>query len=214
MKRILLTGAAVAGLFTAGITTAASAAPAKFKTKNVTRFVTVTQTKLKTETKTVSSNATCKLALTTMAPPGTVTVTQGGQTGQQYGSAHCPHPLSSGAARASFALDDAGDLSGKIQHWFKTGTVFGTYTMSPTAPTGPPTTTSFASSAFTGTVKITGGGGALAGTTGTGTMSCTSDDSVHYSCTEKVKLSQTVKVQVPVKTKVRTKVTVHVKVPA
>ena len=213
MKRILLTGAAVAGLFTAGITAAASAAPVKYTTKNVTKYVTVTETKLKSETKTVSASATCKLTLTTQADAGTTAVTAGGESGSQFGDATCPTPLRGGALKATFTQDDSGDLSGSIQHWFKTGTVYGTYSLQPGAPVGPPTSTSFGQAAFTGTMTIKGAGGALSGTTGTGKLTCSTDDSVHYSCTEKLSLKQTVTEMVPTKVKVRTKVVVKVKVP-
>jgi hypothetical protein len=187
LKRILLTGAAVAGLFTAGITTAASAAAAAPATS---------QKHLTTTTKTVSASATCKVSLTTAAPTGSIDITAGGDSGSQFGKQACGTPLGAGLSHATFALDDAGDLSGSIQHWFPTGQVFGTYTMAPGAASGPPTATSFGQASYDGTVTIKGGTGALKGATGTGTISCSTNDAVHYSCTEKLKLAQTVKVAV------------------
>jgi hypothetical protein len=172
LKRILLTGAAVAGLFTAGITTAASAAATP------------------PTTKTVTATAKCKVRLTTQATPGQIAVTAGGDSGNQFGKQSCGKPIGAGLTHATFSLADSGDLSGSIQHYFTSGQVFGTYTMSPTS-TG---TFSFGSAEFEGTVTIKGGTGALKGATGTGTIDCTTNDSVHYSCTEKLKLSQTVKV--------------------
>ena len=187
MKRILLTGAAVAGLFTAGITAAATAAsPKPAKSTN--------QTSLKTTTKTVSASATCKVTLTTMAPPGSIDVTAGGDSGTQFGKQGCGKPLGSGISHATFALDDAGDLSGTVQHWFTTGQLFGSYQLTPAEASGPPTATSFGQASYTGTITIKGGTGALKGATGSGKMTCSTMDAVHYSCTEKVKLSQTVKV--------------------
>jgi hypothetical protein len=186
LKRILLTGAAVAGLFTAGITTAAASA--------ATSRPAASQKKLTTTTKTVSASATCKVNLTTAAPLGSIDVTAGGDSGSQFGKQSCGTPLGAGVSHATFALDDAGDLSGSIQHWFPTGQVFGTYTLTPGAAAGPPTSTSFGQASYTGTLTIKGGTGALKGATGTGTMTCSTNDAVHYTCTEKLKLTQTVKV--------------------
>jgi hypothetical protein len=205
LKRSVLIGTAVAGLFTTGITAAASAATPK--TKSV--YVTVTESKTKTEMKSVAVNATCKLALTTVIPGGTNAVLPGSQSGTNAGSTSC-QGLGAGISRQSFSLNTSGDLTGKIQHWFGAGTVFGTYTLSPSAPSGPPTSTNFGQAAYSGTVKITGGGGGLKGTTGTAKLSCTTNDSVHYSCTEALKLTQMVKVTTVTHVPVRKKVTVRV----
>lgn len=190
MKRIVLMGTAVAALFTAGITTAATAAAS-----------TKAHTKTKIEKKTIHVNATCKLALTTVAPSGTTGVTPGSATGNNYGTSNCGKSLSSGAARQTYSLTDAGALTGKIQHWFKIGTVYGTFTLTEMPASAPPTTTTFGAASYSGSVKITGGGGLLKGTTGGGTMSCSTTDSLHYTCTEKLKLAQTIKVAVKVHTR-------------
>jgi hypothetical protein len=191
LKRIVLMGAALAGLFTAGIAATASAAtPA---TKYVTKY--------KTETKTVHAHAKCKLALTTVAPPGTSAVEAGSPAGTNYGTSNCAS-AGGGVARQVYAEDSAGDLTGKVQQWFKTGTLYGTFSLTPSSPTGPPTATTFGAAAYTGTVTITAGGGALKGTTGSGTMSCSTTDSLHYTCTESLKLTQTVKALVKVREKV------------
>lgn len=181
MKRILLMGTAVSALFTAGISTATAVAASPTKTVK------------KTVTKTVPVSATCKLALTTLAPAGSTAPVAGGQQGVNAGATSCNAPLSRGFSRQSYTLDTAGDLNGKIQSWFGSGSVFGTYTLTPSSASGPPTTSSFGSAAYTGTVKITGASGTLKGATGTGTLTCSTSDSVHYNCTEKLKLTQKVK---------------------
>jgi hypothetical protein len=188
LKRILLTGAAVAGLFTAGITaaTAAASTPAKSHTKTTTT------------TKTVSASASCKVSLATAAPAGSTSVVAGGESGSQFGKQSCGTPLGSGLAHATFTLADSGDLSGSIQHYFTTGQVFGTYALTPGSASGPPTATSFGEASYTGTITIKGGTGALKGATGSGTLACSTVDAVHYTCTEKLKLTQAVKVTAPV----------------
>jgi hypothetical protein len=189
LKRILLTGAAVAGLFTAGITTAATAAGPKPASSTIQKKLTTT--------KTVTASATCKVNLTTAAPLGSIDVTAGGSSGIQFGKQFCGTPLGAGISHATFTLSDSGDLSGSIQHWFPSGQVFGTYTLTPGASSGPPTATSFGQASYDGTVTIKGGTGALKGATGSGTMTCSTNDAVHYTCTEKLKLAQTVQVAAP-----------------
>ena len=157
MKRICLMGAALAGLFTAGITTAASAAPAKFKT--VTKTVIETQTKL--QAKTVRSHVSCKPDLLVQVPAGSTTIIQGSETGSMFGSAGCGTPVFRGVSRLSYTQDTGGDLTGPFQQWFNTGTLFGTFTLTPAPTTGPPTTTSFTQQSYAGTIKFTGGTEAL-----------------------------------------------------
>jgi len=178
LKRIVPLGAAVAALFTAGITTAAMAAPSAKAHKT------------KTEKKTVHVNASCKLAVTTVAPAGTTGVTAGSATGTNYGTSHCGKPLSVGAVRQTYSLTDEGAMTGKIHDWTKTGTVFGTFDLTEMAASGPPTSTTFAAATYSGSVKISGGSGMLKGTTGTGTMTCKTPDSLHYACTVKLHLTQ------------------------
>jgi hypothetical protein len=195
LKRIVLMGAAFAGLFTAGIAATASAATPATR---VTKYAT----------KTVHATATCKLALTTVAPPGSSAVEAGSPAGTNYGTSSCAGGKP-GTARQVYTEDSAGDLTGKVQQWFATGTLYGTYTLTPSSSSGPPTTTTFGAASYSGTVTLTGAGGALKRTTGSGKMTCSTTDSVHYSCTESLKLTQTVKTLVPYKAKVREKVSIR-----
>lgn len=179
MKRIVFTGAAVAALFTAGIPAAALAASPAHHTKK------------KATTKTVTTYVSCKLSLTTVAPPGSSGVTAGTTSGLNYGKSTCSsaHP---GAARQMFAIDTAGDMSGKVQQWFATGSLYGTFQLTAASLTGPPTAGSFGKAKYAGTVKLAGASGLLKGITGTGTMACYTPDSLHFTCVEKLTLSQTV----------------------
>jgi hypothetical protein len=181
LKRIVLIGAAAAGVLSAGIPAAASAAATKSTHRN-------TSTHLRSEASTPATKATCKFVLTTVAPGGSSTVEPGTADGYQYGATKC-HGLSSGVARDVFSTDTSGDLTGKIQQWFRGGTIYGTFDLTPQPASGPPTTTSFTAASYSGTVKYTGAQGLLKGTTATGTLSCSTTDSTHYSCTESLELT-------------------------
>jgi hypothetical protein len=179
LKRIVLIGAAAAGLMTAGIPVAASAAMTKTTPRTVTRAASSGGVK-----------STCKFVLTTVPPSGSSTVEPGTASGFQYGATRCSGAgLSAGVARDQYSTTDAGDLTGRIQQWFRGGTVYGTFDLAPNPASGPPTTTSFAAASYTGTVKYTNAQGLLRGTTATGTLSCSTNDSTHYSCTEDLKLT-------------------------
>ena len=215
MKRICLMGAAVAGLFTAGLPAVASAATKSAPTtKTITKYKTVTKTTTKIETKTVHSTVACKPSLTVQIPAGATSLTQGTPTGTMLGDTGCGTPLFQGLTTAAFAEDNAGDLTGSLTQFFKTGSVKGSFDLSPAESTAPPTTATFTEQDYSGTVKITGGSEALKGVTGTGKMTCSTLDEIHYACSNSLKLSQTVKVPVAVKVKVRVPYKVTVKVPA
>ena len=185
MKRIVLMGTAVAALFTAGITTAASAAASKTKTKSV------------------SINSTCKLTLTTVAPPGSLGVIPGTAQGANLGVTSCGKPLGKGLTRQSFTLDEAGDLAGDIEHLFRGSSLYGSYKLTESAQTGPPTATNFGEASYAGTVHFYGAHGALRGTTGTAELNCNTTDSLHYACTEKLSLKQPETVPTTVKAAVK-----------
>jgi hypothetical protein len=183
VKRIYLVGAAMAALLIAGIVTApASASPAAKKPTSVNK-------KPVTKLEPVKTTLTCSLKLVTEIPSDDVTVTQGGESGTQYGRAGCAKPLFSGVEQSSFLQDESGDLSGKYQQWFNSGSLFGEYTLT-AQDTGPPTTTSFTNASYTGTISVTNGTGVFKKATGTGTLACTTTDLAHYACTEKLKLVQ------------------------
>ena len=185
MKRICLVGAAMAALLTAGIVTApASATPAAKKPASVNR-------KPGTKLESVKTTLTCTLKLVTQIPSNDVTVTQGAESGTQYGRAGCAKPLFSGVEQSSYLQDESGNLSGKYQQWFNAGSLYGDYTLT-AQDTGPPSTTSFTNASYTGTVTVTNGTGFLKKSAGSGTLACTTTDLAHYACTEKLELIQQV----------------------
>jgi hypothetical protein len=166
VKRICLLGAAMAGLLVAGVATAPAA----------TTHSTKKSTKL-----------TCTLKLVDQIPSDDTAVTQGAGSGTQFGTAACGKPLGRGVEQDSFTLDDAGDLVGPYQQWFNTGSVRGQYVLTPNDSQSP--TLTFSQASYSGTIKVTGGTGAFNKASGTGTLTCSTQDSAHYSCTEKLKLS-------------------------
>jgi len=185
VKRICLVGAAMAALLTAGIVTApALATPAATKPASVNK-------KPVTKLEPVKTTLTCTLKLVTQIPSNDVTVTQGAESGTQYGRAGCAKPLFSGVEQSSFLQDESGDLSGKYQQWFNAGSLYGTYMLT-AEDTGPPTTTSFTNASYAGTVTVTNGTGFFKKAAGTGTLACVTTDLAHYTCTEKLQLIQQV----------------------
>jgi hypothetical protein len=185
VKRICLVGAAMAALLTAGIATAsASATPAAKKPVSVNK-------KPVTKLKPVKTALTCSLKLVTQIPANDVTITQGAESGTQYGRAGCGKPPFSGVEQSSLLQDQSGNLSGRYQQWFNAGSLYGDYKLTP-QDTGPPTSTTFTNASYTGTVTVTNGTGIYRKAAGTGTLTCTTTDLAHYACTEKLKLVQPV----------------------
>jgi hypothetical protein len=173
VKRICLLGAAIAGLFIIGATTALASAP-HAATKGTNK-----------KTKSAGTKLTCSMDFSLQVPADDNTVTQGATQGDHAGTVACPAKgFGSGAESDSFTTDDAGDLVGKWQEWFNTGSVYGGYTLTPSDNNAPPTAQSFAAASYTGTFTIKSGTGAAAKATGQGTISCTTQDSVHYACKE------------------------------
>jgi hypothetical protein len=182
VKRICLLGAAIAGLLIIGVATALAVTPhASTKAASGKRKTT--------KPTTVTTNLTCTSKLSLQVAGGDTAVTQGATDGTQAGTVKCGQPLGSGVEFESFTTDDAGNVSGKWQQYFNAGTVFGSFALVPD-DNGPPTTTSFTSSSYTGTITIKDGTGPDKKSTGTGTLVCASADAVHFACTEKVKLIQ------------------------
>jgi len=171
VKRICLLGAAIASLSIIGATTALASAP----------HAATKATKKKSQP--AGTKLTCNLAFSLQVPGDDTTVTQGATTGNHAGTVACPTKgVGSGAEADSFTTDNAGDLVGKWQSWFKTGSVYGDYLLTPGDTGAPSSVTSFAAASYTGTFTIKNGTGFAAKATGTGTMTCTTQDSVHYTC--------------------------------
>jgi hypothetical protein len=153
----------------------------------VTGSVAAGKHKAKTPT-TVTVKASCKLTLTVTVPSGTSTVAPPEDSGTEYGPASCKK-LGNGLYGQSFALQDSGDTTGKFKQYDGVGSIFGTFDLTPSDSSGPPTPYSFGNGNLLGTVKVKGGTGAYHKAKGKGTLACATDDSIHFVCTEKLKLT-------------------------
>jgi hypothetical protein len=104
------------------------------------------------------------------------------------GTTNCS-PIGRGIELQSFTTADSGDLTGKWQAWFGTGSVSGTFDLTPSDNNPPTTTTSFSAASYSGTFTVKSGTGTLAKAAGTGTLTCSTQDSVHFSCKQKGKVT-------------------------
>jgi hypothetical protein len=131
----------------------------------------------------------CHLSLGTVPPPGSPSVDQPPAKGTLFGPARCSG-IGSGVEQANFKVPDSGDTVGKYWQYFGGGTIHGTFDLSPSEGSGALSSTSFSNEAWDGTVTVKGGTGTLAKAAGKkGTIKCTSGDTVHLTCTEKIKLT-------------------------
>jgi hypothetical protein len=134
----------------------------------------------------------CKMSLATVPPKDSNVVDQPSEQGSQYGPVHCGQPLlfGGGIAADRFTVPDNGDIVGTFTQYFKSGSVSGRFDLSPQEADF--SATNFEGQSWEGPVKVVRGTGLYKGIKGkrAGTLSCTSDDSVHLSCVEKVKLKQ------------------------
>lgn len=137
----------------------------------------------------------CSVSMSAVPPAGSNTVVQPPLSGVSYGQVHCPgKAFGAGVEASPFMLAADGDTVGTYVEYFGAGSIKGSFDLTP-ATGQPPSATTFESESFTGTLKVTGGSGiykgikGLKGTANLGTFNCTSPDSVHLSCTEKIKVT-------------------------
>ncbi len=137
---------------------------------------------------------TCHLSMVTTPPPGSNTVDQPPSQGLQYGPLHCgTHGFGRGIVADSFTVPDSGDTVGKYTQYFKAGSVTGSFDIAP-QESGGISLNNFSSQTWEGTIRVTGGTGVFSlikEKKGSGVFTCTSADSVHLSCVEKIKLTAT-----------------------
>jgi hypothetical protein len=131
------------------------------------------------------------MSMTTGPPTGSNSVDQPATQGAQYGPSHCPRlGFGPGIIADSFTVPDSGDTVGTFVQYLRAGTIHGKFDLSPLPPTGIGGTT-FESQSWEGTLTIVGGTGVYTGIKskkGAGKFKCTSPDSVHMTCTERVKV--------------------------
>jgi hypothetical protein len=134
----------------------------------------------------------CHITLSTVPPAGSAAVDQPPSQGDQYGPVHCLSAvLGFGVQKDSFKVPDSGDTVGTYAQYFNAGSIRGKFDLTPDQGSGDLTTVGFTNQSWTGTVTVLGGTGVFAGAAGKkGVMKCTSGDSVHLTCTEKVPLTK------------------------
>jgi len=142
----------------------------------------------KPKTKTKPVTVACTTSVAVMIAPGDTGVTPPAAQGSEYGSASCGKPLGKGVQADTFTVPDSGDTLASYTMYFKTGTIYGTYDLTPQE--GSFTDTNFTEVDSLGTLTVTGGTGVDTGAKGTGTMTCTTLDGIHTSCTDKLVLTK------------------------
>jgi hypothetical protein len=134
----------------------------------------------------------CHISLSTVPPPGSASVDQPPSQGDQYGTIHCPGgAFGFGVQKDTFRVPDSGDTVGTYAQYFASGSIRGKFDLSPTEGSGDLTGMNFTGESWVGTVTVVGGTGSLANASGKkGILKCTSADTVHVTCTEKLALKQ------------------------
>ena len=177
MTRRILVGAAVAASSLA-VGVAASSAKAHHHNPKPTK-------PSKPAPKPTSFSSNCKLSLSVAVPAGQSSVEADAQSGTMYGPSSCTG-VGAGVVSFPFSVANSGDIVGNSTAYYATGSVTGAVDLSETS-SAPPTPYAFGNTDLAGTLKITKGTGSFAGVKGSGTFACTTSDSIHYSCTLKVK---------------------------
>jgi hypothetical protein len=124
----------------------------------------------------------CSVSTTIAVASGQTDVLPPVAQGSEYGPLTCGK-LGSGVQKDAFTVPLSGDTVAKYTMYFGAGTIHGTYDISPQS-----SSLNFLASTWMGTLKVLGGTGAYKAVTGTGTMKCGSQDGIHVSCTDKLKL--------------------------
>lgn len=159
-------------------------------TTNEIRHVKTTKAKPK------PIKGTCSIAVSTATAGDAGGAPTVAQQGLQYGSVGCSKELGRGVQADSFTTSPSGDLTGSLKQYFNTGSIHGTYVL--TATDGQPSST-FTSISYTGVLTVMGGTGDYRQAKGAGTLTCSSADGMHLTC------SETFKVKLPIMVTARTR---------
>lgn len=138
---------------------------------------------------TTATKLSCKEELIAAAPEGTNVVDQPPTQGSQYGPVTCHKTgFGSGTVATKFNVPDSGDTVGRYTQYFSAGSVKGIFDLTPQEANF--SATNFTAQSWSGTVKVLSGTGVYKAIKGkkVGTLTCTSADSVHLRCVEKVVL--------------------------
>lgn len=133
----------------------------------------------------------CKIQMTATPLAGTNVVDQPPTQGWMYGPVSCPHVgFGGGIEASSFTVPLSGDTVGTFTQYLSAGSIKGKFDLVP-QEVGPPSSSFFSSASWAGDLTVTSGTGVYKGIKSNrkaGTMTCTSDDTVHLLCSEKVKV--------------------------
>jgi hypothetical protein len=177
VKRLCLLGMAMAGLLTAGISTAATA-------KTPTSGKKPAKVKPVPKPKPVTTKVSCQLTLV-LQPAATDVSIVPSASGTQSGTARCSGPVGGGVQTDKFSTDDSGDVTAPYTQWFKGGTLAGQYQLVPTGGGQPSAgNNTFGAQSYSGTLTVTSGTGVWKGATGKAKLTCATADGVHLMCTE------------------------------
>jgi hypothetical protein len=176
MRRICLVGAIAVSSLAIGVATSSAKGHHHKTGKTAPTTPAPKPTVIKT---------TCHLALTIAVPAGGSSVLADATSGTMYGPISCSKG-GAGVVSFPFTVASSGDIVGKSTAFYAAGSVVSNVDLTETS-SAPPTPYVFGNAAFTGMGKITHGTGAYAGLTGSGAFTCTTPDSIHYSCILKVK---------------------------
>jgi hypothetical protein len=146
-------------------------------------FVAGNATAASTKSKSPVTKVACASKTSIMVASGDTSVSPPVSQGSEYGPVNCGGPLGNGVLSDSFTVPASGDTVAKYTMFLHTGTVHGTYDITPQ-----PGSLNFLETDWTGTLKVLGGTGAYKGATGTGTMKCKTLDGIHTTCTDKLKV--------------------------
>ena len=129
------------------------------------------------------AKATCKTNTGITVAQGDSSVTPPVSQGSEYGTSVCGKVLGRGVQADTFNVPLSGDDLAKYTMFFPTGTIHGKYDLTPQEGSF----SNFDESDYVGTLTILGGTGAYQGAKGIGTMTCTSLDGIHTTCTDHLK---------------------------
>lgn len=124
----------------------------------------------------------CTTNVGVMVAQGESAVTPPVQQGEEYGPAHCAK-FGTGIQADRFNIPDSGDTQATFTWYLRTGTISGKYDLTPQEGS-----LNFLNASYDGTLTVMGGSGTFRGIKGTGTMTCATQDGIHTSCTDKLKV--------------------------
>jgi hypothetical protein len=134
------------------------------------------------------TKVTCIAQIVQQLPAGQTAMVPLPAQGTQAGSISCDKLFGAGVQADAFTQQDDGCNLGPYTQYFATGTIHGKLHLVPADQTALSLAT-FARTNFAGTITVTAGTGAFQGARAKGTVTCTSPDSLHLTCTEKLNVT-------------------------